>query len=181
MIYKLNPLFPVACEWAYISEIPSYQRCSYYINKEDYNCVVDYEIKQQESAAGVLSLFGGNRQQDQYGQRPVARRHSQHRRAFGPLDTHGVTGTLWRSALGPLAASQSERSGALRRQACSAIPPIDSIPRGRLEISRRIGQSTLRPVGPSVYRSIGLSVYRPMPGLAGAQTRSRGARTVALR
>lgn len=61
MIYKLNPIFPVACEWnSFESRIPSDLRCSYYINEEDYNCIVDFQNKQEDSGAGFIGMFGEN-------------------------------------------------------------------------------------------------------------------------
>lgn len=55
MAYKINPLFPVACEWSTInSAFPSNFRCSYYIDEEGYNCALN------GSRLGYISFFNGD-------------------------------------------------------------------------------------------------------------------------
>ena len=65
MIYKLNPFFPVACEWnSFESGISSSLRCSYYINKESYNCITNIKNDQENPSGGFGGLLSGSSEKE---------------------------------------------------------------------------------------------------------------------
>ena len=63
LIYKLNPFFPVPCEFILVSEevkeFTSF-RCSYYISQEDYQCLKDQAEKEQNDQWTSMATYFQN-------------------------------------------------------------------------------------------------------------------------
>ncbi len=60
LIYKLNPFFPIPCELNSFEEEFTSFRCSYYINKEDFNCIKEEAEKEQEDNWGSMTSYFQN-------------------------------------------------------------------------------------------------------------------------